>query len=173
MAGQTRTGFTRRGRLALGSLLAAAALLCGTIASTGPASATPAATAQVTPTQVASAPYGALFALGVPVYELFKVRRAADVYPTSNELLFRKLNGPGDGRHGTQRFVFIGQPLPSTFSVAASPRLSYTPSGLILPINPRTLQRSDAPGHRYQMISMLTGPIGEVSGVGLATGYLG
>ncbi|MGB3603341.1 MAG: hypothetical protein WBA38_07265 [Gordonia sp. (in: high G+C Gram-positive bacteria)] len=154
------------------TLLAAVTLIFAGIAVDSPATAAPAAEAAavLTPTEVASAPYGALFALGVPVYERIKTVSAHTI-PTSRTLILKRLDGPTDGRRGSARFVFVGEALPRVFSAGEAVRGSGVPSGLILPLNPRTLER--VPTRSYQMVSVVTGPIGEVRGVGIATRYLG
>ncbi|EGD53731.1 hypothetical protein [Gordonia neofelifaecis] len=142
-----------------------AAVIVPTAVTAPAATAAPAITAH----DVASAPYGALFAMGAPVYERVKFIREPGAH--SRTMIMHRLHGPADGKRGTARYVFLGDRLPESFLVSEDWSRNGTPQGLVVPMTRKS--RGKPPTPKYQSITTLTGPVGEVRAVGWSHRYLG
>lgn len=170
---RTAPSTASRVRLRLGrfvAVLAAVVVTIGTALSVVPAAATaapalPGASAQ----QVASAPYGALFSMGVPVYE--RVQFIREPNSTRRAMVMRRLYRPTDGKRGSARYVFLGDRLPTSFIVAEQRGSHGTPTGLVVPMTRKSRGTPKTP--RYQSVSPLTGPVGEVRAISWSHRYLG
>ena len=159
-------------RRALGRTVAAAAAVVtvGTSLSvvSAPASAAPAIPG-ITAHQVASAPYGALFSMGAPVYE--RVQFIKEPGGSRRAMIMRRLYRPTDGKRGSARYVFLGDRLPSSFIIAEQRGSHGTPTGLVVPMTRKSRGTPRTP--RYQSVAPLTGPVGEVRAVSWSHRYLG
>lgn len=125
--------------------------------------------------------YDALFTVGVQVYERVMIRPVENLSPPGNQLVLRRVATPRDGVPGSKRYGFLGQQLPTAFTVPEGGRWAggtFTPnpgelgSGLLIPLNPRTLERAARPG-QLQALYFSTGSIGPLRGAALVGLYYG
>ncbi|MGB6244325.1 MULTISPECIES: hypothetical protein [Gordonia] len=121
------------------------------------------------PHQVASAPYGALFALGAPVYERVMFIKEPDAH--SRTMIMRRLHRPTDGKRGSARYVFLGDRLPESFLVSEDWSRNGTPQGLVVPLTRKSRGRPPTP--RYQSVTTISGPVGEIRAIAWSHRYLG
>lgn len=166
---RTAPSTTGRGRSRAAAVLAATVLIgAPTAIAAAPAAAAPAAPG-ITAHQVASAPYGALFATGAQVYE--RVRYVREPNSKYRAMIMRRLYRPTDGQRGSARYVFLGDRLPSSFIVGERLHSNGEPGGLVIPMTRKARTAAKAP--RYQSITPVAGRVGEIRAIGWSHRYLG
>lgn len=124
---------------------------------------------RITPHAVASAPYSALFSMGVPVYE--RVQFIREPGSRTRTMILRRLYRPTDGKRGSARFVFLGDRLPTSFLISEDWARTGTPTGLVVPMTRKS--RGNPPTPKYQAVTTVTGPVGELRAIGWSHRYMG
>lgn len=165
-----RRSFTRRpvsGRRRVAAVTAVLAVGAAAAVHPAEASAAPAAASALTPHDVASAPYGALFSMGVPVYE--RVRFIREPGAHSRTMIMQRLHRPTEGKRGSARYAFLGDRLPESFLVSEDWSRNGTPQGLVVPMTRKSRGRPPTP--KYQSITTVTGRVGELRAIGWSHRY--
>ncbi|MBM7369468.1 hypothetical protein [Gordonia hydrophobica] len=154
----------RRVGRSVAGLAAAIAVAVAYVGVAAPATAAPGIPG-VTAHQVASAPYSALFTMGVQVYE--RVQYIPEPGSRYRTMIMKRLYRPTDGKRGSARYAFLGDRLPSSFLVAEQPNSHGLPVGLAVPLLRGKSQTN------WKAIATLTGRVGEIRSIGWVHRYLG
>lgn len=161
------TSSARRGARALAALVTTAAVGASLLVP-GTAAAAPNPIPGITAHDVASAPYSALFNMGVPVYERVTFIREPGAH--SRTMIMKRLRRASDGKRGSARYVFLGDALPNSFLVSEDWSRNGTPQGLVVPMMRKSKRHAKT---QYQAVTTLTGPVGEVRAVVWSHKYIG
>ncbi|MGB3303269.1 hypothetical protein [Gordonia sp. (in: high G+C Gram-positive bacteria)] len=158
-----------RSRSALASLMTTVAVGASVLnPAMASADSPPVAAYEATTHQVASAPYSALFNMGVPVYERVAFIREPGSH--SRTMIMKRLRRASEGKRGSARYVFLGDRLPNSFLVGEDWSRNGTPQGLVVPLTRKSKRHRPT---QYQAVTTLTGPVGEVRAIAWSHRYLG